>query len=183
MNAKNWLVFAVGWFWFPCCSLPAIVGAQPASATNGVSLTQTETARPIIPPLCHAHPDADPHRYPTATPTPPPPGGLRPTGFPDNVNPLTGLVVSDPELLNRRPMFIKVANFPRTGRPHAGLSYADLVFEYYIGEGANRFAAVYYGQDCPQVGPMRSGRLVDAQLAPMYRGTLATSASIGFAPS
>ncbi|HOG79026.1 MAG TPA: DUF3048 domain-containing protein [Anaerolineaceae bacterium] len=151
-------------------------GAAGHATQTAVSLTQTETARPTNTPTSTATPTQTPTptATPTATPTPTPtPVVYGPTGFPDNVNPLTGLVVSDPELLNRRPMFIKVANFPRTGRPHAGLSYADLVFEYYIGEGANRFAAVYYGQDCPQVGPMRSGRLVDAQLAPMYQGTLA----------
>ena len=92
--------------------------------------------------------------------------------FPDNVNPLTGLVVADPSRLERRPVLVKVSNFPRTGRPHAGLSFADMVFEYYIGYGMNRFMAIYYGQDCSQVGPVRSGRLVDAQLGEMYQGLL-----------
>jgi hypothetical protein len=59
--------------------------------------------------------------------------------FPENVNPLTGLVVADPSRLERRPIMSKVSNFPRTGRPHAGLSFADMVFEYYIGYGLNRF--------------------------------------------
>ncbi len=92
--------------------------------------------------------------------------------FPDNVNPLTGLVVEDPSRLERRPVMSKVSNFPRTGRPHAGLSFADMVFEYYIGYGLNRFLAVYLGQDSSQVGPVRSGRLVDAQLAEMYQALL-----------
>lgn len=94
------------------------------------------------------------------------------TDFPENVNPLTGLVVQDPSRLNRRPVLVKVSNFPRTGRPHAGLSFADMVFEYYIGYGLNRFMGVYLGQDASQVGPVRSGRLVDAQLAEMYQGIL-----------
>jgi hypothetical protein len=92
--------------------------------------------------------------------------------FPDNVNPLTGLVVDDPSRLERRPIMVKVSNFPRTGRPHAGLSFADMVFEYYIGYGLNRFMGIYLGQDCSQVGPVRSGRLVDAQLTEMYQGLL-----------
>ncbi|MBM3137889.1 MAG: DUF3048 domain-containing protein, partial [Chloroflexi bacterium] len=46
------------------------------------------------------------------------------------------------------------------------------VFDYYIGSGTNRFLAVYYGNDSPQVGPVRSGRFVDAQLATMYSGIL-----------
>jgi hypothetical protein len=47
-----------------------------------------------------------------------------------------------------------------------------MVFEYYIGYGYNRFMAVYLGQDAEMVGPVRSGRLVDAQLAEMYQGIL-----------
>ncbi len=92
--------------------------------------------------------------------------------FPTDVDPLTGLKVEDPSRLERRPIMVKVSNFPRTGRPHAGLSFADMVFEYYIGYGLNRFSAVYLGQDCPQVGPVRSGRLVDAQLGEMYQALL-----------
>jgi hypothetical protein len=93
-------------------------------------------------------------------------------GFPDNINPLTGLPVEDPSILNRRPVMIKVSNYPRGGRPHAGLSFADIVFEYYIGEQMNRFLAIYYGQDAYKIGPIRSGRLVDPQLASMYGGVL-----------
>ena len=70
---------------------------------------------------------------------------------------------------------MKVSNFPAIGRPHAGLSSADIVFEYFIGVGTNRFIALFYGQDAPKVGPIRSGRLVDAQLVPMYQGVLAFS--------
>jgi hypothetical protein len=92
--------------------------------------------------------------------------------FPDNVDPLTGLVVDDPSRLERRPVMVKVSNYPREGRPHAGLSFADMVFEYYIGYGLNRFLAIYLGQDSSQVGPVRSGRLVDAQLGEMYQGLL-----------
>jgi hypothetical protein len=95
-----------------------------------------------------------------------------PEEYPEGVNPLTGLIVDDPALLERRPVLIKVSNFPREGRPHAGLSEADIVFDYYIGEGTNRFMALYYGQDSKKVGPIRSGRLVDAQLGRMYQGIL-----------
>lgn len=90
----------------------------------------------------------------------------------EGINPLTGLSVDNIDNLNRRPLMIKVSNYPRGGRPHAGLSYADLVFEYYIGEQMNRFLAIYYGENSPQVGPLRSGRLIDPQLASMYGGIL-----------
>ena len=99
---------------------------------------------------------------------------LAPTETPEPViNPLTGLAVDNPELLNRRPVMVKVSNYPQYGRPHAGLSAADIVFDYYIGYGTNRFLAVYYGQDCDNIGPVRSGRFVDAQLVTMYSGVLA----------
>ncbi|MHC1784616.1 MAG: DUF3048 domain-containing protein [Anaerolineaceae bacterium] len=88
------------------------------------------------------------------------------------LNPLTGQPPDDPALLKRRPVMVKVSNYPRYGRPHAGLSSADIVFEYYIGEMFNRFLAVYYGSDSAQVGPIRSGRLVDAQLANQFQGIL-----------
>ena len=95
------------------------------------------------------------------------------TGFSPNINPLTGLEPENLENLERRPALIKVSNYPRYGRPHAGLSAADIVFEYYIGEEANRFLALFYGQNSDKVGPLRSGRLIDAQLVNMYQGILA----------
>ncbi len=93
-------------------------------------------------------------------------------GFPPEINPLTGLAVDDPTLLLRRPVMVKISNYPPSVRPQAGLSQADLVFEYYIGEEANRFLATYYGKDVPQAGSLRSGRLVDGPLVSMYGGIL-----------
>lgn len=120
-----------------------------------------------------------PHPTAPSTPVPSPSApeeGLQyPVGpfvYPAQVNPLTGLPVADANLLERRPLLIKVSNFPVSARPHAGLSYADLVFEYYIGVGATRFTALFYGEDSPRVGPIRSGRLIDAQLTRMYGGIL-----------
>lgn len=120
-------------------------------------------------------PTATVTEVPTATQTPGPtttPFAYGPSEFPEDINPLTGLQVDDPDLLARRPVMIKVSNFPREGRPHAGLSSADMVFDYSIGEGTNRFLAVFYSQDSDTVGPIRSGRLVDAQLVRLYAGIL-----------
>jgi hypothetical protein len=124
---------------------PSINTAKPA-ATDVSSPAQTDEY-PTIPPE-------------TATPAP------------QGYDPLTGLIVSNPANLNRRPVLIKVSNYPRYGRPHAGLSFADIVFEYYIGEEENRFLALYYGQNVAKVGPVRSGRLVDGPLTNMYSGIL-----------
>lgn len=110
---------------------------------------------------------------PTNTPVPTPVSvEYGPTDFPANVDPLTGQTVSDPTLLDRRPVMIKVSNFPRDGRPHAGLSKADIVFDYSTGEGANRYLALFYGQNADQVGPIRSGRYIDEWLVSMYQGVL-----------
>ena len=110
---------------------------------------------------------------PTATATPLYPlEGLGPTNFPTDVNPLTGLKVSDPTLLDRRPIMIKVQNLPRSGRPQFGLSHADLVFEYYSEQGTTRFAALYYGEDAGKVRPIRSGRLIDINLMRAYKPIL-----------
>jgi hypothetical protein len=97
----------------------------------------------------------------------------------DLINPLTGLTVTNPNLLNRRPVMVKVSNYPAIGRPHAGLAFADIVFDYYIGSGQNRFLALFYGQDAESIGPVRSGRLVDIQLTNLYQGLLGFGSADG----
>lgn len=140
-----------------------------SSSTRGPkeNLSATYTAAP--PDTTNLLPTSDLSALLTPSPAPEIEGLFN---FPDNVNPLTGSVVEDPSRLERRPLMVKVSNFPRSGRPHAGLSYADMVFEYYIGFGMNRYMGIYLSQDCSQVGPVRSGRLVDAQLGEMYQGLL-----------
>lgn len=98
-----------------------------------------------------------------------PAAGYGPSGFPEGVNPLTGLKVTDPRLLDRRAIVVKVENLPREHRPQSGLSLADVVYEYYTEEGSTRFAAVYYGQDAERVGPIRSGRFFDINVVQMYK--------------
>ena len=86
-----------------------------------------------------------------------------------NTNPLTGLTASDPELLERRPMAVKITLYPRYVRPQSGLTLADVVYEYYIEDGVTRFIAVFYGNDAKMVGPVRSGRFFDEHIARMYQ--------------
>jgi len=114
------------------------------------------------------------HNFQILTPTPEPSPAKITGYFPaaENVNSLTGLPVEQSEILNRRPVMVKISNYPPSVRPQAGLSYADVVFEYYIGEGMNRFLAVFYSQDALRAGSLRSGRLVDAELTSMYQGNL-----------
>jgi Protein of unknown function (DUF3048) N-terminal domain/Protein of unknown function (DUF3048) C-terminal domain len=97
---------------------------------------------------------------------------IGPDNFSEDINPLTGLRVSDSALLDRRPLAIKVSNFPRSARPQAGLSQADLIFEYYTESGNTRFMAMYYGQEASKVGPIRSARVEDTRIVPLYDAIL-----------
>jgi hypothetical protein len=92
--------------------------------------------------------------------------------LPTSLNPLTGLPPSDPSLLERRPLAIKVANYPRYIRPQSGLTLADQVFEYYIEGGLTRFIAILYGNNSEWVGPVRSGRYFDENIQRMYQAFL-----------
>jgi hypothetical protein len=139
-----------------------IIAEKTMKAAVNLTLTAAPTSTPI--------PTSTSTSTPTFTPTPVT-VVYGPTDFPTNVDPLTGLEVSDPSILNRRPVMMKVAN-QAAGRPHAGLTNADIVFDYYMGNGLDRFLALYYGKDDSNVGTMRSGRLVDIPLTQMYQGIL-----------
>ncbi|NTW13100.1 MAG: DUF3048 domain-containing protein [Anaerolineales bacterium] len=110
---------------------------------------------------------------PTVPPTDTPIPTIPPTAtVPPVINPLTGLPQADPSLLERRPMAIKIANYPRYVRPQSGLTLADQVFEYYIEGGLTRFVAVFHGNNSEWVGPVRSGRFFDEHIARMYQAYL-----------
>ena len=157
------------------CSL---FGKAPAAATPSLEAspvpTSTPTPRPTdteVPPTATVTPTKPP--TPTSTPAYPP-EGFGPTGFPENVNPLTGLYVTNPQVLDRRPVAMKVNIVPRTStRPPWGLSLADIVFDYYHNDGYSRFHAIFYGNEASQVGPIRSARLPDDPLVRMYKSIFA----------
>lgn len=141
----------------------AFVFNTPASAQTEPTATPTATSVPE-----EVSPEPE---WPEVIPlivSQPTPVGYGPDEFPPGVNPLTGLQVEDPELLDRRPMAVKITNYPRTVRPQSGLSKADLVYEYYMERGITRFIAVFYGQDAERVGPVRSGRFFDEHIFKMY---------------
>lgn len=111
--------------------------------TPRISSTPTETQTPA----------------PTATPQPHSASlhfGPDLEDFPPGVNPLTGLAVEDPSWLTLPAVLVSVSNMPFTARPQAGLSFASWIFEFYIGEGATRFMAVFYG-GAPRIIPNVSG--------------------------
>jgi hypothetical protein len=105
---------------------------------------------------------------PTATPAPAYTGATE-------INPLTGLPVAAYKL-NRRPLAIKVPNYPWEARPQSGLSMADVVVEHEAEAYLTRFTTIFYGSDAnPALGPVRSVRLVDGELVSIFRASLVTS--------
>ncbi|MFZ6030771.1 MAG: DUF3048 domain-containing protein [Chloroflexota bacterium] len=158
------------------------------AACNGQSATPTSTVAPTQLPTETPYPAATATleketanlaptatRGPTGTPIPTlPPQDVGPDNFPADANPLTGLIVTDTALLERRPVSVKVNIVPRgTTRPAWGLSQADIVYDYYHNDGYARFHAIFYGTDVPLVGPVRSGRLPDVELVRMYKSIFA----------
>lgn len=53
-------------------------------------------------------------------------------------------------------------------RPQSGLSYADVVYEAVAEGGITRFLAVFYCQDAPEIGPVRSARTYFIDMASQY---------------
>lgn len=140
--------------------------------TESVSVPPTETPMPAtetpLPTSTIEQPD------PTSGPV-----SFGPENYPSDVNPLTGLVVNNPALLNRRPLSVKVQLFPRMQRPPFGISQADIVYDYYQNSGMTRFHAIFYGQDAERVSPIRSARLFDQHIVRMYKSIMAFGGADG----
>lgn len=153
--------------------------AACGGSVERVTPTPTRTLRPPSSPTPAWTPTATPMpptATPVSTPTPTPDAALI-TDFAPDVNPLTGLRVADPSVLERRPLAIKISNAPAVVRPQSGLSFADLVFEHYAEGGVTRFTAVFLSQGASQVGSIRSGRLIDLEIPAMYKAMFAYSGS------
>jgi hypothetical protein len=88
-------------------------------------------------------------------------------------SPINGLPVEDEAALDRRALVVKIDNHPNA-RPQTGLSEADAVIELTV-EGTTRLAAVFHTGDAETVGPIRSMRPTDGQLARIFDAPLVTS--------
>ncbi|VAW30547.1 hypothetical protein MNBD_CHLOROFLEXI01-2173, partial [hydrothermal vent metagenome] len=157
---------------------PTLIAVSTVEPT-AVSTPLPPTSTPIA--TAEAVPTLPPPLTSTPIPTtvPPTPALLTlhgPEDFGTDRNPLTGEVVAEPENLLRRPLAIKVSNSPaRYARPQSGLSQADLVFEHVTETDITRFTAVFYSQTPPDIGPVRSARLIDKELPAMFDAALAMS--------
>ncbi|WP_119067476.1 DUF3048 domain-containing protein [Aggregatilinea lenta] len=158
----------------------AVVFVIAASSVIALPLTEagadlqatappTNTPRATVPPTNTPRPTVA-----VATPTPTP-YVIGPDDFPDEINPLTGLPYPSAEAQHRRTLIIKVSNFPEVVRPQSGLSNADIVFEYEVEGAVTRFAAIFRSQGADHVGSVRSARLLDLELVPMFGALLAYS--------
>lgn len=134
--------------------------AKHDSQTPSPSLSSTATDTP--------KPTRTPRPTTTQTATLPLVIKVGPNDFPNYVNPLTGLVPINPLSLERRPIAVKIPNYPHSIYPQAGISKADQVYEYHLEQGLTRFFAIFYGNDALRVGPIRSGRNFDAHIVQMY---------------
>lgn len=144
-------------------------GGSPAAAP-----TPTRTPQPVAPgPQGSGTPTAAPTPAP-GQPTATPIGPYGPTGFPADVNPLTGLPVTDPAVLNRRPIIVKVSNESPVVRPQSGWAFADHVWEHQMeGFAQTRYTAVFLSQSPERVGSVRSARLPDVNhFVDLYGGIL-----------
>lgn len=160
----------------PPTALAAQMSATPGALPVGATQVPGAPLNPVAP-LPSATPtptDQPPTPAMPAAPTTPP-DFIGPDTYPSGVNPLTGLPATDPAALNRRPIIAKISNAPPLVRPQAGVSSADHIWEHYAEGGLTRFSAVFYSQTPARVGSIRSGRLIDYELAPMYQGLLVFS--------
>lgn len=145
----------------------------PVLETATVPVQPAATSAPAEPVVTELPTEPPPPTVPVI-PTPPP-GQIGPTGFPANVNPLTGLVVDDPTVLDRRPMAIKISNYPDCVRPQEGIGQADIVYEHYAEGGTTRFTAVFWTHQPSRVGSVRSARMIDLEIPAMYQSLFAFS--------
>src|SRR5574341_770722 len=152
----------------------------PAGTATPMPVSSSATSRiPTLPAKWTSTFTPSPTSTRTATPTRTPTPSPTPKVLPANVNPLTGEVVSDPALLDHRPLAVKVANTRPCARPQSGLNEAAVVFEHYVEAWITRFTAIFYGTEVEKVGPIRSARLIDLELPAIFDSMLVMSGESG----
>ena len=141
-----------------------LVAAVALAACSGADAAQ-ETTTTIVAPTTTEAPSTTTTAVETTTTTDQSADG--PT------SPINGVVVEDDTLLDRRALVVKIDNHPNA-RPQSGLSEADAVIELMV-EGVTRLVGVFHAGDAEAVGPIRSMRPTDGQLATLFDGPLVAS--------
>lgn len=115
---------------------------------------------------------------PGAAPAPPTPLEPSSTAAPTTttlppVYPLSGRPATDPAVLARPAVTVKIDNIA-AARPQAGIGAADVVYEE-LTEGVTRLVVVYQSAAAEVVGPVRSIRPADPTIVTPLGGVLAFS--------
>jgi hypothetical protein len=162
---------------------PLLVMATPLppSASPALALPSPTSRIPTLPPRWTDTLTPPPTRTRTPTPTRTSTPSPTPKILPADVNPLTGETVSDPALLDHRPLAVKIANTRPCARPQSGLNEAAVVFEHYVEAWITRFTAIFYGSevDAERIGPIRSARLIDIELPAIFDSMMVMSGESG----
>lgn len=147
--------------------------ATAALAAVTASACATPTVQVTASPLPVESVVPSPTPSPSAAPSPSPSTSPTPSGR----FVLTGEPTDDPRA-TEPVLAVKIDNAPRAF-PQSGLDAADIVYEEVIEGGVTRFLALFHSEVPEVVGPVRSARLVDAEVLPAYRPVLAYSGARG----
>ena len=93
--------------------------------------------------------------------------------IPAEYAPLTGVRVQIGSL-ERPVLMAKIDNNPEA-RPQVGLNDADIVFEELVEGGLSRYLAVWHSTIPTEIGPIRSIRPMDPDIASPFKGIIAYS--------
>jgi hypothetical protein len=149
----------------------AVPSSSPTTGTNdpgstdpsSPSATSTPTRTSQSTPTGSSTPTAT--RQPTSTSSPAPAS--------TSLAPLTG-VETDEDLLDGPSIAAKIDNHP-AARPQAGLASADIVVEELVEGGLTGYLAVWHSDIPDRLGPVRSVRFMDADIATPFGGIIAYS--------
>jgi hypothetical protein len=153
----------------------AVLLVACSSGPKTETVPPTRTPKPtftvaVSTPTAVPSPTPIPTSTATATPSPTPTPTVNPY-----LNPLTGQMVQDPAVLQRRPLLVRIGNDAEV-RPQSGLSQADMVFEEAMdGWYITRMTAIVWSQDPEVLKPIRSARLFTIELGHMFDGALVHS--------
>ncbi len=166
-NFRHTLFVLAILFALSACSNNVAPTAPPPLAPSTERSPQRSPQRPSAAPSTERSPQRSPSAaIPTITPL------SSTNGLPSNTCPFTGLPLNGVNLAARRPLLIKIGNSPPE-RPQAGLAHADIVIEHLTEGAITRYAALFYCSDATEIGPVRSARLIDLELVPMFTSIFA----------
>ncbi len=155
--------------------VPRLGGMTPRTRLSGLTLVLTVAVllgacapEAITPPAVTMTAVVGEHR--NVVPLPPD------DPMPATAWPLTGLdaqSATEAEL-DRVALGIKIENTAK-GRPQKSLEYADIVFEEYINSSCTRLMAFFHSTHPEEVGPIRSARSMDPNIAGSFKTVVVAS--------